>query len=138
MNNCCNECNENRLETLSVINNNVLQGLERDFLLNKVYLIVRKECGYMFLLCMKRNATTQDVYNEIQEIYPEYHYNRLLFKDRNNSIHYMPNTKNINFFEWCIGLRLPSCTDKDQKMSYMCTIENTGHIHSNTNIDNDE
>jgi hypothetical protein len=113
----------------------VLEGMERDFLLNKTYLVVYKECGYMFLLCMKRSSSTQDVYNEIHEIYPEYQYNRLVFMDRNNATHYLPNVKGVNFFEWCVERRLASCTSKELKMAYQCTIENSYHNHnSNNNI----
>jgi hypothetical protein len=112
---------------------NVLEGLERDFLLNRVYVILRKSCGYMVLLCMSRKSSTQDVYNELHDLWPEYETNRLIFTNRNNDKLYLPNLKHLSFYDWCIQNKLPSCTNKDIKMTYMCTIENSNHSHNLSN-----
>lgn len=117
------------------ITRNVLEGLEHDYLRNKTYVILQKGCGYMTLICMNRNSSAQDVYNELHELWPEYETNRLIFTDRNNTQLYLPNLKNLNFYDWCNRNKLPSCTKPDVKMAYLCSIENSHHNH---NIDEND
>ena len=59
-----------------------IDEMTNTFLLSSIKIIVEKECGYSFLICLNEFSTIIDLYRYVEQFYQHVDENKVLYEDK--------------------------------------------------------